>query len=433
MIASVYHFLREEYEFTKSVAEPNCDLSHLRDITRRTAEATGVSMKTVQRILKEEKELPSCSSNFTSPMKKRRKRDSKIEIDNFTADVVRSTIQNFHVIHKEIPTLAKLKTVLNEKIGFDGCIETVRQLLLKLGYKWRKTENNRKVLTERHDIQMWRLKFLKKMSEYRSQGRPIVYTDESYVLSTHVRNNTWAQKKESTPFLKKISTGTRFILVHAGTKDGFIENASLIYKANSTAGDYHSNMSYDNYVKWLNEKLLPNLSPRSVIVLDNASYHNTRTEKLPTSATKKADMQQWLRDKGIAFEQSLLKLELYDIIKKHKDEHITYKIDDFIKSKGFDVIRLPPYHPELNAIENIWGIVKNYIASKNIEQNMTNMERLIFESLDRVTSETWQKTCAHVEKIEKEYLKYVDLDFEFIINLGNDSDESESEIEFDSD
>ncbi|XP_047538671.1 uncharacterized protein LOC125072190 [Vanessa atalanta] len=149
MIASVYHFLREEYEFTKSVAEPNCDLSHLGDITRRTAEATGDSMKTVQRILKEEKELPSCSSNFTSPMKKRRKRDSKVEIDNFTADVVRSTIQNFHVIHKEIPTLAKLKTVLNEKIGFDGCIETVRQLLLKLGYKWRKTENNRKVLTER--------------------------------------------------------------------------------------------------------------------------------------------------------------------------------------------------------------------------------------------------------------------------------------------
>ncbi|XP_045456694.1 uncharacterized protein LOC123666670 [Melitaea cinxia] len=362
-------------------------------------------------------------------MKKRIKRDNKIDVDNFTADVIRSTVQNFHVVHKVIPTLANLRRVLNEKIGFEGCLETLRRLLLKLGYKWRKTENNRKVLTERHDIQMWRLKYLKKISEYRSQGRPIVYTDESYVLSTHVRNNTWAQKKESTPFLKKLSTGSRFILVHAGTENGFIENASLVYKANSTVGDYHSNMSYDNYIKWLNEKLLPNLPERSVIVLDNASYHNTQAEKMPTSTTNKADMQQWLRDKGIAYEQSLLKLELYDIIKKHKDQHIKYKIDDFIKSKGFDVLRLPPYHPELNAIENIWGIVKNDIASKNIEQNMTNMETLINESLNKVTSETWCKTCTHVKKIEKEYLKYFDLDFEFVIDLQNDSDDSEPEFE----
>lgn len=203
MIASVYHFLREEYELTKSFMEPNCDLSHLRDITRRTAEATGVSQKTVQRILKEEKELPSTSSKFTSPMKKRRKRDNKVDIDNLTADVVRSTVQDFHIVHKEIPTLAKLRTALNEKIGFEGCLETVRKLLLKLGYKWRKTENNRKVLTERHDIQMWRLKYLKKITEYRSQSRPIVYTDESYVLSTHVRNNTWAKKKRKALRFKK--------------------------------------------------------------------------------------------------------------------------------------------------------------------------------------------------------------------------------------
>lgn len=434
MIASVYHFLKEEYEFTIANQEPNCDLSHLRNISQRTADATGVSLRTVQRILKEEKELPSTSSNFTSPMKKRRKRDNKMEIDNLTADVIRSTINNFHIAHKEIPTLVKIKSVLSEKIGFDGCLETLRKLLQKLGYKWRKIENNRKVLVERHDIQMWRLKYLKKMAEYRSQERPIVYTDESYVLTTHVRSNTWAKKNETTPFLKKISTGTRFILVHAGTKDGFIKNAKLMYKANSTVGDYHSNMSYENYVKWLNEKLLPNLPARSVIVLDNASYHNTRAEKIPTSASRKDEMQQWLTNKGIGFDESLRKVELYDLIKKHKKEFVTFKIDEFIKSKGFDVLRLPPYHPELNAIENVWGIVKNYIASRNIEQNITSTDILINESIDNVSSETWRNTCSHVEKIEKEYLKYFDLDFEFVINLQDDSDddsktESSSDVE----
>ncbi|CAH2093342.1 unnamed protein product [Euphydryas editha] len=67
--------------------------------------------------------------------------------------------------------------------------------------------------------------------------------------------------------------------------------------------------------------------------------------------------------------------------------------------------------------------------AKNIDQNTTNMETLINESLNKVTSETWYKTCTHVEKIEKEYLKYFDVDFEFVIDLQNDSDDSESEFE----
>lgn len=431
MIANVYHFLKKEYEFTVLYKDVNSDLSHLRNIAKRTAEATGVSERTVQQILKVERDQTTDSPKFLSPMKNRRKRENKVDIDGFTADVVRSTIQDFHILQKQIPTLAKLRSILNEKIGFDGCLATLRKLLIKLGYKWRKTDNNKKVLVERHDIQIWRLQYLKKITEYRSQGRPIVYTDESYVLTTHVRNNTWAQKDKESPFMKKLNKGTRFILVHAGTDAGFIQDACLVYKANSTAGDYHSNMSFDNYVKWLNEKLLPNLPERSVIVLDNASYHNTRAEKLPTTASKKSEMQDWLTSKGIQFDSNLRKVELYDIIKKNKSTFITYKIDDYIKSKGFEVLRLPPYHPELNAIENIWGVVKNYIAFRNVEQNITNTERLIHESMSKITSETWRNTCNSVIKKENEYMRYFDTDFELIINLEDDSDE-ETDSEEDS-
>ncbi|KAI8441809.1 hypothetical protein MSG28_005495 [Choristoneura fumiferana] len=41
IIASVYHFLKEEFEFTKLTKEPNWDITHLQNISRRTAEATG--------------------------------------------------------------------------------------------------------------------------------------------------------------------------------------------------------------------------------------------------------------------------------------------------------------------------------------------------------------------------------------------------------
>jgi hypothetical protein len=33
-------------------------------------------------------------------------------------------------------------------------------------------------------------------------------------------------------------------------------------------------MNVTNYQKWLTEKLIPNLPPKSVLVVDNAPYHN---------------------------------------------------------------------------------------------------------------------------------------------------------------
>ncbi|CAG4973937.1 unnamed protein product [Parnassius apollo] len=415
MIASVYHFLKTEYEFTVSFKEPNCDISHLRNIAKRTAEATGVSESTVQRILKEERNLPSSSSRFLSPMRNRRKRVNKVNIDGFTAGVVRSTIQEFYIVHKQIPTLKKLQSVLNEKLGFDGCLTTLHTFLKKLGFIWRKTDNNRKVLVERHDIQMLRLKYLNKITEYRSQGRPIVYTDESYISITHDRKNR------------------RFVVVHAGTDAGFIDNVCLIYKANLVTGDNNCNTSFENYVNWLNNKLLPNLPARSVIVLDTALYHNARTDKLPTTASKKSEMEQWLTAKGIQFDPNMRKVEIYDIIKKYKSNFIAYKIDNYIKSKGFEVLRLPPYHPELNALENIWGVLKNFIALRDGEQNMndSDTEKFIHESIEKITGETWHNTCNSVIKKEAEYMKYFDTEFEFTTNLEDDSDD-ETDTEDDS-
>jgi hypothetical protein len=32
-------------------------------------------------------------------------------------------------------------------------------------------------------------------------------------------------------------------------------------------------MNFDNYERWLKKKLIPNLPPNSVLVVDNAAYH----------------------------------------------------------------------------------------------------------------------------------------------------------------
>lgn len=104
------------------------------------------------------------------------------------------------------------------------------------------------------------------------------------------------------------------------------------------------------YERWLRTKLMPSLPPNSVVVIDNASYHNRQLDAAPTSSTKKADMQTWLRQKEIQFEEYMLKPELYNLIKKYKDQHKKFNIDTILNEAGHSVLRLPPYHPDLKNV-----------------------------------------------------------------------------------
>ena len=60
-------------------------------------------------------------------------------------------------------------------------------------------------------------------------------------------------------------------------------------------------MNYVIFNKWVEEQLVP---PRSLVVMDNASYHSVIKEgtKAPTSSTRKGDMQKWLKDKNNPFD-----------------------------------------------------------------------------------------------------------------------------------
>ncbi|XP_045781508.1 uncharacterized protein LOC123878358 isoform X2 [Maniola jurtina] len=348
---------------------------------------------------------------FKSPLKPKRVR-RKSKLDDFNMGVLRRTIASFHIEFNELPTLRKLKQVLGDRIGFDGCIETLRTILKLSGYEWSKIDDNRKALTEKHDIQMLRFQYLRRLKKYRDEGRYIVFTGESFVHTTHMQ--------------KKLSKGMWIIIVHAGGCEGFIPNAKLVCKANSINGDYHDNMNLDNYKKWLTTQLLPNLPEKSVIVVDNA-YHNALLEKTPNCNSNKDTMKIWLAENNIPFDENMKKIELYNLILKNKDRFNRFVIDELIQCKGFEILRLPPYHPELNPIEKIWGMLKNYVANKNVAQNLTSIMALINERLETIDRTIWANTCQNVEETEKQYLQYFDLDNEFIIYVDDsDSDESDS-------
>ena len=50
-------------------------------------------------------------------------------------------------------------------------------------------------------------------------------------------------------------------------------------------------------LKWFN-KVIPKLFLKSVLIMDNAAYHNVQVDRPPVMAYKKIVMQKWLKTQG---------------------------------------------------------------------------------------------------------------------------------------
>lgn len=156
------------------------------------------------------------------------------------------------------------------------------------------------------------------------------------------------------------------------------------------------------FEKWFTDKLLPNIPPNSIIVMDNAPYHSVALEKAPTKSTRKADIQLWLTKKGVPWSEDMVRAELLELSQKVNTPSIVYRIDTLAATHGHEVLRVPPYHCEFNPIELVWSQVKGYIAARNTGFTLAEVEKLLPEALASVRQEKWQNCCAHVEQVEAE-------------------------------
>lgn len=207
--------------------------------------------------------------------------------------------------------------------------------------------------------------------------------------------------------------------------------ALLIFSTKSKLADYHHDMNSANFMKWLNDKLIPNLNRPSVIVMDNASYHVTQINKPPTMSNNKSDMKKWLQENNIPFQDYHTKDELMCIIQEKKPAPM-YEAVELLKRHGHEVIMLPPYHCDLNAIELVWSQAKRKVASRNIGIPASDMENLIVECFESITSSDWKKYTDHVINVEKKYKEkdgLLENELErLIINVRENSTSEESEF-----
>jgi hypothetical protein len=60
--------------------------------------------------------------------------------------------------------------------------------------------------------------------------------------------------------------------------EGLIDGCDIVFLAQSKVGDYHQEMNSVVFLEWFENQLMPALKNPSFVVLDNASYHNVKTE-----------------------------------------------------------------------------------------------------------------------------------------------------------
>ncbi|KAK8404000.1 hypothetical protein O3P69_000215 [Scylla paramamosain] len=197
--------------------------------------------------------------------------------------------------------------------------------------------------------------------------------------------------------------GERFVIVAGGTDEGFIDESFLCYPAKNKTGDYHGEMNSALFIRWLTSQLLPALAEPSVLVQDNAPYHSQLTEetRCPTTGTKKAEIVKWLECRSLPFPPHATRPELLLNCKENRPEP-RYTVDEIIRSWGHEVIRLPPAHPELTAIKQVWGCMKRHVRSTLQRFTRADLQARLQEA-KLIATKVWAGAVRRSRSFEEEY------------------------------
>jgi len=176
----------------------------------------------------------------------------------------------------------------------------------------------------------------------------------------------------------------------------------LVFEAKKRTGDYHGQMNWENFSKWFETQLLPNIAPESIVILDNASYHNVLEDEVsPNKSSKKEQLRHWLTRNGYPWREDMLKSELLELCTRLAPTP-EYKLDQLAAEHGISILRTPPYHPELQPIETCWAVVKNHMA-ENCDFTMAGLRKRLPEAFSKVISGTCKEIIAKVFDQEEKY------------------------------
>eukprot|EP00033_Pygsuia_biforma_P005352 GCRY01005902.1.p1 GENE.GCRY01005902.1~~GCRY01005902.1.p1 ORF type:complete len:256 (+),score=30.95 GCRY01005902.1:381-1148(+) len=244
------------------------------------------------------------------------------------------------------------------------------------------------------------------------ENRTIKYTDETALWSNMARAGTWMVPGANTR-LVPTGKGKRIVLLHIGGEQGFFPEMKALFYDDGKNSDYYSTVTGELFERW-GEKLLEYLEEKNmkntVIIMDSAQCHSRIADGIPKSNQRKEVYLQYLRSINIKVDVTMPRNILWEMVKTYRPK-FPYTFDQKAAEKGHQVLRTPPYHPELQPIELIWKQLKDYVFQNRAPGNFTftHLKDLVERAIQNITPENWKKCVQHVKKIEEQYFNQENL------------------------
>ncbi|KAL4121045.1 hypothetical protein QTP88_013630 [Uroleucon formosanum] len=386
---------------SKIQKEPNVEYKVLMESLSKT---TGIGLRAIKATVSEYKKTGTVKSPQKSPARKKNCPTIDHKIDEFGKTAIRQKIHSFW-FKREIPTFHKIQHLTMNDSDLPNISQTyLKRVLKELNFKYFKTTQD-SALIEKGHIVVWRQNYIQAIRRYRNEGRTIYYIDEMCVNAGESIKNACTDTEVKCHSLSaglKIPTAkNKFIIVaHIGSIEGFVEGGLLCFESKK------DEINGDAFNEWFCG-ILPRLKDNCIIVMDNTSYHSVKKEPIPTMDWKKDNIIEWLVSKNCVIDRSMIMCELMKMVDEIKPLYDKYLIDEEALKTNKVVLRIPPYHNELNPLKLVYSIVKNHVKKNNIMYELTDLQKLINNEVQRVTPDMWANFVGQTIK-EEEKLYNVD-------------------------
>ena len=280
-------------------------------------------------------------------------------------------------------------------------------ILHKMGYDYKRMNGEYGRVDETADLKKLRMEYLDKIAEIRREGQYVIYLDESYVNHHHVSNFCWV--KDGDKVRLPSGKGDRWIMFHGLGIDGWVSGAEQIFRAKKS-GDYHNSMNAKHFLEMFENMcaIANRLYGRCAMVIDNAAYHVTMADESSKISFWRnmgaAELKQMWREGNVPGCQgkeliTITKKAMLPIIKQNLTPG-KLRVQEIAQKHGCTVVRLPPYHPDLTAIEPAWGVVKNHVAQINYSKGISfqTVKSFIIDGMNKVTTKTSKDLFEKVQR-----------------------------------
>lgn len=220
------------------------------------------------------------------------------------------------------------------------------------------------VLMEERSLRVRRLEFIQRVRKIRADGRQIIYINE---IAPDERNK-------------------RKLILVVACVDGPIVTT------------YIESITISSAMRWLRSRVLSQINEPSVFVFAESSIF--QAENAPTMSDSKSVMKNWLRTHDIAFDEDLLKIELFGLIRRQLAQRTAprYSLDVQLKNEGHEVLHIPSESADLNPLDYIFLNIR----FKATSQGSTSFD--LNKELYSIPNELWRIHFHQANSAERNYL-----------------------------